>query len=564
MNRFVAAPGRISKKKRVFFSGVLAVAVFSIVVFLPFIEHAELKLIDLRFALRSPAKGPAVHEDLVIVTIDDASFRELDIRWPWPRTLLAEAIDTIAKAGAKAVAVDIAFSERSRINEEDIVFKGSLAAAGNVILPSKFEVSRLQEAEQLFFNRPLELFRNASAADGYVNLSQDTDGYVRRIVLFQQFGGEFHYPFFARTLEEYVSGGAEDAAIKPTTEGGLHVGPYRVPPTSGNSMMINFIGPGEAVHAQAVNTVLQKAHLKAPSRIVDLIVLAGMIAAAAVLFMRVKPGPGGGVLAGIVVLFSTIAVLLFSRAGIIIETAAPLLGVLLVYVGMIIFHYGVEEKRSTYVRNLFSRFVSPQVIEQILDTPGGVTLGGELREVTLFFSDIRGFTSLSEKLNPPEVVGVLNRYFEAMSEIIFRYEGTLNKFIGDAIMAFYGAPIARHDSEMRAVSACLEMREKLAELNRAWAGEGKPGLQIGMGVHKGEVLVGNIGSSRQMEYTIIGDAVNVCSRIESLTKEFRTDILISEDVYRDISDTVEAEVHPPVSVRGREEQIIVYSLIGFK
>ncbi len=601
MNQSVPSPARVTKRKKFIFAVVLACAVFFGVVFIPFIEHAELKLIDMRFVLRSAENAPAIHEDIVIVTIDDASFRELDIRWPWPRTLLAEAIETIAEAGARVIAVDIAFSEKSRNHDEDVAFKKALSTADSVVLPSKFEVSRLQEAEQLFFNRPLEMFRNA--ADGYVNLTQDPDGFVRRIVLFQPFGEELHYPFFARILEEYAFGG------------GLTIGPYRIPPTSGNSMMVNFVGPGKAVptvsfyriledqkkvgqlrdkivfigatfkeahdrvptpffkgegmsgvtvHAQAVNTVLQKRYLKTPSRVVDLIVLIGLIAVSAVLFMRIKPGPAGGMLAAILTLFLILSVVLFSHAGIIIELAAPLLAVILVYIGMIVFHYGVEEKQNAYVRNLFSRFVSPQVVEQILDTPGGVTLGGELREVTLFFSDIRGFTSLSEKLTPSEVVVLLNRYFEAMSEIIFNYEGTLNKFIGDAIMAFYGAPIPRDDSELRAVKACLEMREKLAKLNKEWAGEEKPGLRIGMGVHKGEVLVGNIGSSRQMEYTVIGDAVNVCSRIESLTKEFGTDILISEDVYREVLELVEAQVHPPVSVKGREEQIVVYSLIGFR
>lgn len=190
-----------------------------------------------------------------------------------------------------------------------------------------------------------------------------------------------------------------------------------------------------------------------------------------------------------------------------------------------------------------------------------VVLSQQERAVALFFSDIRGFTSMSEKLEPPAIVSLLNRYFDGMGEVIYTFEGTLNKFIGDAIMAFYGAPVPQPDAAKRAVFAALEMRRRLAELNREFTAEGLPKLSIGMGLHVGNVLVGNIGSSRQVEYTVIGDAVNLCSRIESLTKEFSHDILISDELYQKVADDITVETPEPVAVKGKSGLVQVHKVI---
>jgi adenylate cyclase len=171
---------------------------------------------------------------------------------------------------------------------------------------------------------------------------------------------------------------------------------------------------------------------------------------------------------------------------------------------------------------------------------------------------------LSEKMRPEQVVQMLNEYFQEMVEIIFRFGGTLNKFIGDAIMAIYGAPLPMADAPEKAVRACLQMRETLALLNVRRLAEGKDPLRIGMALHRGEVVVGNIGSLRQMEYTVIGDVVNICSRLESLTKELKTDLIVSDEIYRAVENLVTVESPPPVAVKGKTTPLQVHKVLGLK
>jgi len=159
---------------------------------------------------------------------------------------------------------------------------------------------------------------------------------------------------------------------------------------------------------------------------------------------------------------------------------------------------------------------------------------------------------------------MLNDYFTEMTDIIFRSGGTVNKYIGDAIMAFYGAPVPLPDMAERAVRACLEMRAALVVFNSTREQQGKPAIGIGMGLHKGRVLVGNIGSPRQMEYTVIGDAVNVSSRIEGLTRALDTDLLISDEVYQDVKELITVETFEPVVVKGRSESIVVHCVTGLR
>ncbi|MCK4515437.1 MAG: adenylate/guanylate cyclase domain-containing protein, partial [Spirochaetaceae bacterium] len=234
------------------------------------------------------------------------------------------------------------------------------------------------------------------------------------------------------------------------------------------------------------------------------------------------------------------------------------------WVGSVLYRYLVVEKQRQKVRSIFSRFVSREVVDSILDSGRAIELGGETREVVIFFSDICGFTPLSASMSPADVVEMLNEYFTDMTDIIFRHGGTVNKYIGDAIMAFYGAPVPLPNASERAVRACLDMRTALESFNEKREQQGKPAIGIGMGLHKGRVLVGNIGSPRQMEYTVIGDAVNVSSRIEGLTRVLNTDLLISDDVYQDVKDLVTVETFDPTAVKGKSEKIVVHTVTGLR
>lgn len=216
------------------------------------------------------------------------------------------------------------------------------------------------------------------------------------------------------------------------------------------------------------------------------------------------------------------------------------------------------------VKDTFSRYVTKQVAEEILKDPGKIAPGGKKQEVTILFSDIRGFTAFSEGHDPEEVISHLNEYLSAMVDIIFKYEGTLDKFIGDAIMAVFGSPITHGDDPARAVKTALEMQQRLNLLNDEWVKKGRTPLTIGIGINTGEVIVGNIGDVRRMEYTVIGDNVNLASRLEGLTKNYGSPIIISSSTYDKVKDIVEVNKLKEVTVKGKSHAVEIYELLKIK
>lgn len=219
---------------------------------------------------------------------------------------------------------------------------------------------------------------------------------------------------------------------------------------------------------------------------------------------------------------------------------------------------GLKERER--IKETFSRYVSRQVAEKILKEKDSIYLKGEKRRVTVLFSDIRGFTALAEKLPPEDVVSLLNDYFSIMVDIIFRYGGTLDKFIGDALMAVFNAPANQDDPELRAVITGLRMQEALSDLNRKRLSNGKTQIITGIGINTGEVIAGNIGSEKRLEYTVIGREVNLAQRIESKTQ--KGELLISEKTYEYVKDNVEVMKLQPVELKGIEGKVSVYAVIG--
>jgi len=219
-------------------------------------------------------------------------------------------------------------------------------------------------------------------------------------------------------------------------------------------------------------------------------------------------------------------------------------------------------REKEVIKGAFSKYVTKNVMDRILEHPDGLKLGGEKRVITIFFSDIRGFTPMSEVLTAEEVVHLLNEYFTAMTTIIFKYEGTIDKFMGDAIMAVYGAPIEMSDHAERAVLAAVEMSEKMKELQAKWKMEGKREVNIGIGINTGEVVVGNIGSNERMEYTSIGDNVNLTQRLESVAEKGQ--ILISSATYERVKHKINARMLDPIKVKGKVDKVQAYSVEGLK
>ena len=223
--------------------------------------------------------------------------------------------------------------------------------------------------------------------------------------------------------------------------------------------------------------------------------------------------------------------------------------------GGVAWQYFVEDREKRHVRRMFSRYVSRDVVDQLMDDPSLAGLGGQRREMTVLFSDIRNFTTATEAGTPEGVVAQLNEYFGAMVEVLFRHQGTLDKFVGDMVMGLFGAPLADPQHADHAVLTALEMLEALEALNERWQAEGKPPVDIGIGINTGEMIAGNIGSEAIMSYTVIGDAVNLGSRLESLNKEYGTHILISEATRQRLTIPVETRFIGDVKVKGKTQAV---------
>jgi adenylate cyclase len=219
-------------------------------------------------------------------------------------------------------------------------------------------------------------------------------------------------------------------------------------------------------------------------------------------------------------------------------------------------------REKEVMRGAFSKVVTKSVMNHLIQHPDGLKLGGEKKYVTIFFSDIRGFTPMSEALSAEEVVHILNEYFTAMTAIIFKYEGTLDKYMGDAIMAIWGAPVDMPDHADRAVLAAIEMGEKMKELQAKWRMEGKKEVNIGIGINTGDCVVGNIGSNERLEYTAIGDNVNLTQRLESVAEKGQ--ILISAATFERVKDKINATMLDPIKVKGKAEKVMAYSVQGLK
>ncbi len=219
-------------------------------------------------------------------------------------------------------------------------------------------------------------------------------------------------------------------------------------------------------------------------------------------------------------------------------------------------------KEGIFVKQTFKRFLAASVVDRIIEDPSALELGGEERDLTVFFSDMSGFTELSEKMDPKSLVQLINEYLGAMTDSIFLQEGTLDKYEGDAVMAFWGAPEAQEDHARRACWAALDNLSRLRELCSAWEAEGKPTFDIRIGINTGSMIVGNVGSKDRMEYTVLGDAVNIGSRLEQANKIYGTHILVSERTRKDAGGAVEAREIDRMALKGRKESVVVFELLG--
>jgi adenylate cyclase len=318
--------------------------------------------------------------------------------------------------------------------------------------------------------------------------------------------------------------------------------------------------PGVELHATLAENVLSGRFMRRAPRSHDLVVIGAAALVAGLLAVLL---PAVWATAGVVVLAAGLLWTL-TRAvgdGIWAAAVAPTLGIGLALFGGVTWQYLVEGRGKREMRKLFGRYVSKDVIDQLVSDPGMARLGGTRREMTVLFSDIRGFTTATEQGQPEAVVLQLNEHFSHMVEVLFRHKGTVDKFVGDMVMGLFGAPVPDPDHAEHAVQAALAMVARLDKLNAGWRAAGKPTLDIGVGVNTGEMIAGNIGSEAIMSYTVIGDAVNLGSRLESLNKDYGTRILISQSTKDQLRTPVPTRLIGPVVVKGRTQPVVVYEVL---
>lgn len=314
---------------------------------------------------------------------------------------------------------------------------------------------------------------------------------------------------------------------------------------------------GVEVHANALNTILMDKFIQYAPSWMDIAILA--VAALIVAFMSSRLSTIWAMAITfilVVALFFTTTII-FDTRSLMINFSTPAIAMLLTFVSIVVYRVVTEEKDKRRIREMFGKYVSPAVVSEILESPP--ELGGVDKDLTVFFSDIRGFTTLSESMTPQELVNHLNIYLTAMTDIILEYRGTLDKYVGDEIMCFWGAPLPQEDHAILACKSAIRQMQRLDELNQGWPPEKR--INIGIGLNSGIMTVGNMGSLGRMNYTLMGDNVNLGARLEGTNKQYGTNIIVSEYTYGLVKDRIVARELDNIRVKGKNKPVQIYELI---
>jgi adenylate cyclase len=666
--------------------GVLVVLVGGSDAVNPFRKRLQFAVFD-AYNRMSPRQAPA-DRPVVIVDIDEESLRVLG-QWPWPRTVLAQLVDRLKQAGAKAVAFDMVFAEPDRTNpvlfaqtlprgpvfdelssqlaqlpDHDRIFGDSIAQAQNVITgfthaqsdetlrpPVLAQRILARKQDQTLFLENAQTLNGAAtnlpvitqgvAGSGSFIASPAADGILRQIALIfsgrPAFGDTLYPALAAETLRVAQAGRAGFLRISPSQDsrsyapdftldiGTLQTGAqfksaYQIPLDSDGRMWVYFrsldssdyisahtvldpkdqdnvfarlkdkivlVGaspeglrdirstpldlfvPGVEIHFNAVEQILQGQFLLRPYFIAGLEALA--IVGLGLGIIILIPFAGVVVMGAVAALFAMMCFVLsfyaFRDVGLLLDPVYPALSVFIIYILCAFFSYLRSESERRRVRHAFGLYISPDFMKELTRSPDKLQLGGEMRDLTVMFTDIRNFTTVSEGLNPQELIALMNEFLTPMSDQVMANRGTIDKYIGDAMMAFWNAPLSDPQHPHNACRAALSMREVLAPINARIAERARSTgrepvlLRAGIGINTGPCAVGNMGSRQRFAYSALGDAVNTASRLEGLTKIYGMPILLGEMTALAVPDFALLEIDM-IRVKGKTNATRIFALLG--
>jgi len=545
--------------------------------------------------------------------VDDetwASVRRALVDWTDEERILA---DSLAASGRAVLGYFFEFDRRSADEAASRTAAAELTDY-NVVQPSNDGrgESFVPRATDAVVN--LAELRRSALGTGYFNVIPDQrDGVYRRTPLAIRYDDEVALPLSMALLRAYWDDAAAVIRFAEFGVESVRLGPRTIPVAEDGQMLLNYRGPGRTfehvaaadildgrvapetfrdrivllgvtaigvadiratpfdgvfpgveIQATAIDNILRDDFLLLPKWVVLVeIAIVLLIALTLGLLLRHARGLfGAAVAVALALVYLAATQWLFVSSGVPLGLFFPVMAIVVIYAAISIEHFVREESEKRHIREAFGLYLNPELARRVSEQPELLELGGQKRSLTVLFSDIRGFTSISEKLEPEALVELLNVYLGEMTDVIFERDGTLDKYIGDAIMAVWGAPVAQPDQAARACLAAVEMMERMDGLATEFAGRGWPVLEIGIGLHAGEMVVGNMGSERRLSYTVVGDNVNVGSRLEGLTKLYGASIIASEEVLAAADGAVVARELDLVQVKGKARPVRIFEVLG--
>jgi len=544
----------------------------------------------------------SARSEIIIIAIDDKSLQAIGA-WPWDRSVFAQALNNLQQAKPRVAALDVLFLE-SRSGDDQlqnivtnttfpIVFASKLISSTD-LASTKSSPSDTDSLETVLKSS----YHGEKIKSGYVNFDTDDDGKIRSTSVNKNISANNTEKSFAyQTFQSYLGNGVSSNFDKQTFS--QDISSYLFNYTKDNFTQISFVDiyngnfnksdlkdkillvgstsvdlknnlndnftdifgkslPGINIHANIVNSLLQNKFQTTINFTLFVIILYSISLVLAILFRKIKRNLFDVlILIGVLIVMNLISILLF-EFGINWNFVLTNIVIIGTYIFCLAFKFFVERKENTFIQKAFSQYINPKLLKQIMLSPELLKLGGDKRNMTVLFSDIRGFTTLSEKMNPEELISLLNQYLERMCKIILKNNGTIDKFIGDAIMAFWNAPLDDEKHQINAIKTGIEMEAELDKFNAEHPEYDD--LHIGIGLNTGEMVVGNVGSDDRFDYTVLGDDVNLGSRIEGLTKKYGVSILATENVIHeiDLGDEIILRLIDEVIVKGKSKPIKIF------